>query len=188
MLPGVVQWPPDGFRAGRNEHRDAPLAPARLTAELVRRDADSCVLRLCGDLSRDSVGSAADAVSKALVDGGRVVVDLSCLRLTWLPAAQVFPSMVTALGGWPQTRLVLFGADAELARSLTTLSLTDIVPLAKDETAARQLLERRPPAVARQLDLDEERTGSSTRRATTRCSWRASWWGTPACTHAPPAG
>ena len=67
MLPGVVLWPPDRFRAGRNEHRDAPPAPARLTAELVRRDADPCVLRLCGELSRDSVGSAADAVSKGLV-------------------------------------------------------------------------------------------------------------------------
>lgn len=164
MLLGVAQWPSDEFRAGRNEHGDAPPAPARLAAELVRRDADSYVLRLSGELSQASVESAAAAVSTALVDVGRVVVDLSGLRLTWLPAAQVFPSMLTALGGWPRTRLVLFGADAELTLSLTTtLGLTDSVPLATDETAARQLLERRPPAVARQVDIDEE--PSAPRRA-----------------------
>ena len=88
-------------------------------------------------------------MSKALVDVGRVVVDLSGLCLAWLPAAEVFPSTLAALGGWPRTRLVLFGADRELARSLTTLRLTDTVPLATEETAARQVLERRrPPAVA----------------------------------------
>ena len=163
MLLQATQWPSDEFRAGRNEYGDAPPAPAELTAELGRRDADLGILRLCGDLSQGSVGAAADAVSKALVDVGRVVVDLSGVRLTWLPAAQVFPSTLAALGGWPRTRLVLFGADRELVRSLTTLRLTDTVPLATDETAARRLLECRPPAVARQLDIDEE--PSASRRA-----------------------
>ena len=203
MLLQATQWPSDEFRAGRNESGDAPPAPAELTAELGRRDADLGILRLCGDLSQGSVGAAADAVSKALVDVGRVVVDLSGVRLTWLPAAQVFPSTLAALGGWPRTRLVLFGADRELVRSLTTLRLTDTVPLATDETAARRLLECRPPAVARQLDIDEEPSASRRARlfvraacqewqldaasATTRCSWRASWWETPPCTPAPPA-
>jgi len=51
---------------------------------------------------------------------------------------------------------VLFGADVVLATSLTTLRVTDTVPLAADETTARQLLQHRPPAVARHLDLDDE--------------------------------
>jgi len=129
---------------------------APLVAEVVRRDADSCVLALSGELSQGSVASATNAVSKALIDEGRVLVDLSGLRLTATPAVQVFPSALTAVGGWPSARLVLFGADVVLATSLTTLRVTDTVPLAADETTARQLLQHRPPAVARHLDLDDE--------------------------------
>ena len=72
------------------------------------------------------------------------MVDLSGLRLTWLPAAQVFPSTLSALGGWPRTRMVLFGAG-------------------------------RPPAVARQLDIDEELSASRRARlfVTAACQdWR----------------
>ena len=160
-LLGVAQS--DRLRAGRIERCDVSSGRARLTAELVRRDTDSCVLMLSGELSRGSVGLAYGAVSKALIEVGRVLVDLSGLRLTWTPAAQVFPSTLGAVGGWPGARLVLFGADAELARSLATLNVPDAVPLAADETTARQLLQRRPPAVDRHLDLEEE--PSSPRRA-----------------------
>ena len=155
-LLGVAHPRTDRFRAGRAEHGEAPSMRAPLVAEVVRRDADSCVLALSGELSQGSVASATNAVSKALIDEGRVLVDLSGLRLTATPAAQVFPSALTAVGGWPTARLVLFGADVVLATSLTTLRVTDTVPLAADETTARQLLQHRPPAVARHLDLDDE--------------------------------
>ena len=155
-LLGVVHPRTDRLRAGRAEHGDAPSMRAPLVAEVVRRDADSCVLALSGELSQGSVASATNAVSKALIDEGRVLVDLSGLRITATPAAQVFPSALTAVGGWPTARLVLFGADVELATSLATLRVTDTVPLAADETTARQLLRHRPPAVARHLDLDDE--------------------------------
>jgi hypothetical protein len=123
---------------------------------LVRRDTDSCVVAMSGELSRGSVRVAAGAVSEVLVDVGRVLIDLSGLCLTWTGAAQVFPSTLTAAGGWPRALLVLFGAEPKLARSLDTGSVLDMVPLAADETTARQLLQRRPPAVARHLDLDDE--------------------------------
>ena len=70
----------DRLRAGRAEHGDAPSMRAPLVAEVVRRDADSCVLALSGELSQGSVASATNAVSKALTDAGRVLVDLSGLR------------------------------------------------------------------------------------------------------------
>jgi hypothetical protein len=155
-LLDVAQPRTDRLPAGRAEHGDAPLMRAHLVAEVVGRNADSCVLALSGELSKGSVESATNAVSKALIDEGRVMVDLSGLRMTATLASHVFPPALTAVGGWPTARLVLFGADAELATSLTTLRVTDTVPLAADEITARQLLQRRPPAVARHLDLDDD--------------------------------
>jgi anti-anti-sigma regulatory factor len=175
--------------------------PSELAVELVRRDADACVLAVSGELSLCSAGLVTRAVSKALLDVGRVLVDVSGLRLTRPSAAQLFPTTLTAVGGWPGARLVLFGVNPELARSLTAMRVAETVPLASDEAAARRLLERRPPAVARYLDLNEGEGlslprrarlfvkaacagGSSTRCATTRCWWPASWWTTPSRTPA----
>jgi hypothetical protein len=136
---------------------------AGLAVELVRRDAESHVLTLSGELSRRSAELAMCAVSKALADVGRVLVDVSGLRLTWPPAVQLFPPILEETGGWPAARLVLFGADGTLADSLAALKVSETVPVAPDETTARQLLQQRPPAVARHLDLDKE--PSSPRRA-----------------------
>jgi hypothetical protein len=124
-----------------------------LAVELERRDAESCVLTLAGELSLRSAGTVCGAVTKALLEVDRVLIDVSRLRLTWTPAAQVFPSTLAVMGGWPWARLVLFGADAVLATSLNELGLTTAVPLAADEPEARQLVERRPPTVSRYLEI-----------------------------------
>jgi hypothetical protein len=92
-----------------------------------------------------------------------VLVDVSGLRVGSSAAVQVFPSVLPGAGGWPAARLVLFGAGAELARTLTALRVTSTVPLAADENAARLLLDRRPPVLSRHLDLD--RDSFSLRRA-----------------------
>jgi hypothetical protein len=134
-----------------------------LAVERVRRDDGVCVLVFTGDLSRRSTGQASSVISAALTDMGRVLVDLSGVRLTWSPAAQLFPSTVTALGGWPRVRLVLCGADPDVARALTALRVPETVPLAPDQATGRRQLERRPPAVARYLDLDD--SAASPRRA-----------------------
>ena len=154
-LLGVAHRSTDRYRVRRDRYSDARSMRAPLVAEVVGRKVDSCVLAMSGELSRRSVASATGIVSKALNDEGRVVVDLSDLRTTARPAAQVFPSALTAVGGWPAARLVLFGADPELATSLTMLREMDTVPLAADEPGARQLLQHRPPAVARHLDVDD---------------------------------
>ena len=126
-----------------------------LAIKLVRRDTESCVLTLAGELSLRSAGTVCAAVTKALLEVDRVLIDVSRLRLTWTPAAQVFPSTLAVMGGWPWARLVLFGADAGLATSLNELGVTTAVPLAADEPEARQLVERRPPTVSRYLDLEK---------------------------------
>jgi hypothetical protein len=83
------------------------------------------------------------AVSAALVNSGRgrALVDVSGQRVTW-----------------PGSRLVQFGADAALARSLATQRVSETVPVAPDETAARQLLDRRPRVLVRHLDLEQPRS------------------------------
>src|SRR5215218_7020645 len=102
-----------------------------LAVKLVRRDTESCVLTLAGELSLRSTGTVCGAVTKALLEVDRVLIDVFRLRLTWTPAAQVFPSTLAAMGGWPWARLVLFGAEAGLATSLNELRLTSAVPLAR---------------------------------------------------------
>jgi hypothetical protein len=94
------------------------------------------VLAVSGELSLRSSGLVSGAVAKALADSGRVLVDVSGLRVTWPLAVQVFPSVLVGLGGWPGARLMLFGADAGLARSLAALRVSATVPVALDEATA----------------------------------------------------
>ena len=58
---------------------------------------------------------------------------------------------------------MLFVATPELTRALTAMRVTQRVPVAPDATAARLLLDRRPPVVVRTLDLAQEL--ASARRA-----------------------
>jgi AraC-like DNA-binding protein/anti-sigma regulatory factor (Ser/Thr protein kinase) len=76
---------------------------------------------------------------KLLVEGEPVLLDVSGLRLDWTPAAEVFVAAVSAAGGWPAARLVLFGADPHLAERLRACRVTESVPLAAsvDDAAAR---------------------------------------------------
>ena len=144
-----------------SEHNESEHSD--LTVELLRRITDACVLAVSGELSLRSTGRVTAAVSKALADTGCVLIDVSGLRLTWPPAVQVFPTVLERRGGWPGARLVLFGADPELARSLTALRVSTTVPVAPDEATAWGLLHRRPRTIARHIDLEQPR--SSARRA-----------------------
>ena len=136
-----------------------------LTVRRVRRGPDAWVLAVSGELSQRSAGLVSGAVSAALANSGRVLVDVSGVRVTWPPAVGLFGSILAGMGGWPGVRLVLFGADAKLARSFAAQRVSATVPVAPDQTTARQLLDRRPRVLARHLDLEQPR--SATRRART---------------------
>ena len=139
--------------------------PSGLTVRQVRRGPNAWVLAVSGELSLRSAGLVSGAVATALAESGRVLVDVSGLRVTWPLAVQVFPSVLAGAGGWPGARLVLFGPDAGLARSLAALRVSATVPVAPDEVTARRLLDQRPRAVTRHLDLEQPR--SAERRART---------------------
>jgi anti-sigma regulatory factor (Ser/Thr protein kinase) len=136
-----------------------------LVIELVGRDADVSVsvFAVSGELSLPSPDLLTRSLSKALADPGRVLVDVAGLRLGSPAAVQVFPALLADAGGWPAARLVLFGADPILARTLSALRVTTTVPLAAEEATGRLLLDVRPPAVTRRLHLGREL--SSARRA-----------------------
>jgi hypothetical protein len=146
---------------GREVTSDHPGVSVRR----VRRGPDAWVLAVSGELSQRSAGLVSGAVSAALANSGRVLVDVSGVRVSWPPAVGLFGSVLAGMGGWPGVRLVLFGADAALARSLAAQGVSATVPVAPDETTARQLLDRRPRVLARHLDLEQPR--SATRRART---------------------
>ena len=120
------------------------------------RDSASCVLALRGELSLASTGLVVRELSKALFDVGRVLVDMSGLRVAWLPALQVFPSTLASVGGWPTARLVLFGASDELRNRMQELRISEAVPLVPDEGAARARLCARPSRIVRYHNLRSE--------------------------------
>jgi hypothetical protein len=136
---------------------------AGIAVRRVRRGLDGCVLGVSGELSQRSAGLVSGEVSAALANSGRVLVDVSGLRVTWQPAVGLFGSILADAGGWPGSRLVLFGADVALATSLATQRVSETVPVTPDETTARQLLDRRPRVLVRHLDLQQPR--SARRRA-----------------------
>ena len=161
-LLGVAGNSGDLFPQHRSRHQELRTRRPGLVAELVRH-AGLGELALSGDLARESAASTTGVLTEALVDHGRVLVDTSGLWSSRTPAVDVFPSALAAAGGWPVARLVLVGAGPELDETLISRGVPETVPLAPDDVRARQLLLRRPPTVARYLDLDED--PSAPRRA-----------------------
>jgi hypothetical protein len=92
-------------------------------------------------------------LDKHLLDHGRVVVDLSALRVQWTAAVVVFPTALAACGGWPSARLVLFGADQATRAALGTARIPAHVPVVDDLGAALAALDIRPPRVRRTVEL-----------------------------------
>jgi anti-sigma regulatory factor (Ser/Thr protein kinase) len=119
----------------------------------IRDELDCAVLRLRGRLSLRSSARIRELLVKSLLSAGRVLVDVSSLRCTQNSYLSVFPAALSAAGGWPSARLVLFGADAVLHSALASARIPETVPLAAYLVSARALVENRPPLVRRHRDL-----------------------------------
>ena len=126
--------------------------PAGLAIEIVREN-EPCVVAPRGELSFRTVDSAAKTLTKLLLNHGRVMVDLSRLRVGWTPALQVFPTALASAGGWPSARLVLFGANQQITTSLHGVQVPTTVPLAQGTRDARAQLDKRPSRVTRSYEL-----------------------------------
>ncbi|MFY9805668.1 MAG: ATP-binding protein [Pseudonocardiaceae bacterium] len=130
----------------------------------VHQGLDHVLIRLRGRLSLRNVPRIRETTVKTLLGTGRVVIDLSRLRSHQSAFVTVFPTALAVAGGWPAARLVLFGADAAMRTMLFAGRIPDTVQLAVDLTAARALLERRPPHVRRHRDLPMHNAAPGTAR------------------------
>src|SRR4051794_40540867 len=95
---------PSSVDVGSRSRRGGCEMPAYdlgLTVERLSRAAGACVLAVSGEFSLRSAGLVEDRLNKALADTGRVLVDVSGLRVTWPPVVGVFPSTLARAGGWP---------------------------------------------------------------------------------------
>jgi anti-sigma regulatory factor (Ser/Thr protein kinase) len=126
---------------------------------------DGAVVALSGPLSRRTVPEISGGLGKALVNRGCVLVDLSGLRLEWEPGVAVFGTVLGYAGGWPGARMVLFGADGELATALARSRVTQAVPLVADLLEALQRVQGRPERVRRFRDLPPESGAPGAARA-----------------------
>jgi anti-anti-sigma regulatory factor len=114
---------------------------------------DHTLVALSGPLSLSTAPRVGDTLTKLLARNQPVVVDLSGLELGWCPAVEVFSAALQAGGGWPLARMVLFGANADLAEALHTVRVDERVPLTVDYSAARGRIDNPPQVVLRQVGL-----------------------------------
>lgn len=114
------------------------------------------VLRLRGSLGHGTAPEVRRAITKALLDSGRVVLDLKAARIVHPSRAPAIATALEKAGGWPQARLVLCGGTPAIVGTLTRSSVTRTVPHAPTVDAALALLDVRPPLVRRSVTLDPQ--------------------------------
>ncbi len=131
----------------------------------VRQEPGYAVAIARGWLSSATVAQLHRQLEKLLRDTGTVLVDISRLLLGWRFAVRVFPTALDAAGGWPCSRLVLFGPDAKLAAALAASRVPRSVPVVRNEAQARAAAQTRPELVRRSLRLPAETTAPRLARA-----------------------
>ena len=129
---------------------------------------DYAVVTVAGPLALRTIPQLNGTLGQALVHRGCVLVDAAGLRLEWEPGVDVFATVLGYAGGWPGARMVLFGANGELAAALQRSQITQAVPLAADLQAASRRVNQRPSRVRRHRDLPAEPTAPGAARALVR--------------------
>lgn len=140
--------------------------------------ADHDVVRIVGALGRGTAAEIQLALSKALFDAGRVLVDLSHTRIEQASRVNCLAAALDQAGGWPRARLVLFGGTPSLVRTLASSGVTRSVPHAPTPAAAATLLDVRPALVRRTGTLDPE--PGAPLRARALVTEAGEVWGLPA--------
>jgi anti-sigma regulatory factor (Ser/Thr protein kinase) len=126
------------------------------------------LLEARGTLTLRSATELGATLRKLLMDRGRLIVDLTAVRVLWPAALAVFPTALAHAGGWPLARLVLVEGSGPLVGKLRAVGATAEVPVVADRGAAVREIERRPRRVRRSTDLPDGVIGPGFARALVR--------------------
>lgn len=152
---------------------------AGTTEELVRWERDrrdtGVLLRLAGRLSLRTVPTLRTLLVKTLLDDGRVVAELSGLRLETRAGVMLFPAALAAVGGWPAARLAVCGADDVMAGALAASRVGRSVPVVPTVPRAFAALDQRPSCLRTQRGLGADVLAPRLGRALVRDTCRV--WG-----------
>jgi len=121
-----------------------------------------------GALTGRSASALDRVLRKALLDRGRLVVDVSRVRVLWRPAAAVFATALASAGGWPLARLVVVDAQGGVARELLASRGSDDVVLVADRAAGWRAVDSRPARVRRASELPHDATAPGYARVLVR--------------------
>lgn len=111
-------------------------------------------LALVGSLTGASAPELRRALTAALLDHGRLVVDVSGLRVVDRSCLAAFGAAYERAGGWPQVRMVLTGPPDGAIAEIRSAGHDRYVPVCRDIAAAIDQLQHRPHRVRRSRPLD----------------------------------
>ncbi|MCE3555382.1 hypothetical protein LWC33_28535 [Pseudonocardia sp. RS11V-5] len=132
--------------------RDGAAGPGTDLTITASEAAGARVLAVTGTLGTRTAPQLDRVLRKELLDRGRLLVDVSGLGLSSTAVLASFPAALAATGGWPASRLVLFG-PGRVVEDMGQAGRHREVPVAGDLVDACTLLERRPARVRRTTDL-----------------------------------
>lgn len=123
-----------------------------------------------GALTRRTGNAFDAALRKVLLDRGRLVVDVSGMRVLWRPALAVFGAALASAGGWPLARLAIVDTTGAVAEQLRATRGSDGVVVATDRAAGRVAVDCRPSRVRRASELPSDTTAPAYARVLVRAA------------------
>lgn len=111
------------------------------------RRLDHVVLRLAGCLCHRSHSELGRTIEKALLNAGTALADLTRMQITEESGALVFAAALDAAGGWPRSRLTLYGGEPAVVQVLQRTGVTRMAPHVPTAVDALTSIWRRPLCV-----------------------------------------
>lgn len=120
----------------------------------VRRRGPVIVVHPRGYLSLRAATQLRQILVEALLDHGRVVVDLDGFTVgpqsAWV---MIFPAALAECGGWPVAKMVLCRPDPSMTDALITRGVPTFVPVHHLQLEAAAAIDQRPDVVRKRTEL-----------------------------------
>jgi anti-sigma regulatory factor (Ser/Thr protein kinase) len=122
------------------------------------------VLRLSGQLSVRTAPEARRAVLDSLLHVGRVVVDVTELRLANPECVTLLPGALGAAGGWPTARMAVVDAGGVFQAAAQRLNCADLLHFYPATEAGVRHVDDRPARVRRDHAVSADPSASAAAR------------------------